>query len=133
MGRKALCDLSFIKEICDNLRTNKKKFKGQLDLESENGPPKEGKKIKEIRRLLVSKASEKKSKAIKGKKRKRSPERFTENSPKRSAPSFDSSSDSASSSSCDESCSDSFDSDNGSEELECTESDASADNNGETQ
>ena len=131
MGRKAICDFSLIKEICEDLRTSKKKFKGKLDLEPENGPPKEGKKIKEVRRLLVSKSNEKKQKAPKAKKRKRSPERFSQNSPKRSIQSSDSSSDSASSS--DESCSDDFDSDGRAQEHECIESDGSADDNGETE
>ena len=126
MGRKALVDYSLIKEICDNLRSTKKKFRGQLDLESENGPPKEGKKVKEVRRLLVTKANEKKSTSSKTKKRKRSPERFTQNSQKCSdTSSEDSSSDTATS--CEESCSDNNDSDN----LD-VESDISADDIGET-
>ena len=126
MGRKALVDYSLIKEICDNLRSTKKKFRGQLDFESENGPPKEGKKVKEVRRLLVSRANEKTSKGQKPKKRKRSPERFTQNSSKCSnSSSEESSSDTATS--CEESCSDNLDSD----DLD-VESEVSANDIGET-
>ena len=134
MGRKALVDYSFIKEICDNLRSTKTKFRGQLDLEPENGPPKEGKKVKEVRRLLVSRANEKTSKGQKPKKRKRiqsAPERFTQNSPKRQNSSSESSSDTASS--CGESCSDDIESDDQAEDLINGESDTSADDNGEAQ
>ena len=80
MGRKALVDYSLIREICDNIRTKKKKFKGKLDLGMENGSSKASKKgSKEIRRLLVTKALEKATKTGKVKKRKRSPDRFTQN------------------------------------------------------
>ena len=54
MGRKALVDYSLIKEICENLRRSKNKFKGQLELDPENGSPKEGKKVKEIKSRMDS-------------------------------------------------------------------------------
>ena len=134
MGRKALVDYSLIKEICENIQTRKKKFKGQLDLEAEHGPTKEGKKVKEIRRLLVSRAYEKKAKTPKPKKRKRSPERFCQNPTKRASPRSSSSSDSTSCS--DEVLSDSVDSDDQSDEPtdlnNSEESDGGADDNEQT-
>ena len=59
MGRKALVDYSLIKEICENLTVTKNKFKGQLQLDPEDGPHKAGKKTEEIKRLLVSGAKKK--------------------------------------------------------------------------
>ena len=79
MGRKALVDFSLIREICENVRTKKKKFKGKLDLGVNNGSTKAAKKgTQEIRRLLVAKAFEKASKKGKIKKKKRQPARFSQ-------------------------------------------------------
>ena len=119
MGRKALVDYSLIREICDKLRSKKKKFKGKLDLGTENGPNTTSKKSsKEIRRLLVTKAFEKASKNRKAKKRKRSPARFTQNQKDCEDTEFCSDSDASSCSS--ESPSSPINSDN---ELEKSESD----------
>ena len=79
MGRKALVDFSLIKEICENLKSNQKKFKGQLDLEPEDGSAKAVKKAKAVKRLLVSAAEKKEKEKIARKKRKKSPERFNQN------------------------------------------------------
>ena len=84
MGRKALVDYSLIKEICDNLTSSKKKFKGQLDLDQENGPAKAGTKTEEVKRLLVSGAKKKnaspaRKKAKKNQARNKSPVRFRQN------------------------------------------------------
>ena len=80
MGRKALVEFSFIKEICENLKSNQKKFKGQLDPNSLNGSTKAGKKTKAIKRLLVSASEKKIQKEPDRKKREKTPERFTQNS-----------------------------------------------------
>ena len=84
MGRKALVDYSLIKEICENLTISKKKFKGQLDLEPDDGSSKAGKKTEEIKRLLVSGAKKKTGSPAKKRKkpnsiRKKSPARFRQN------------------------------------------------------
>ena len=79
MGRKAVVDFAFIKEICENLKSNQKKFKGQLDPNSINGSTKAGPKTKAIKRLLVSAAEKKIPKEPERKKRKKSPERFNQN------------------------------------------------------
>ena len=84
MGRKALVDYSLIKEICENLITSKKKFKGQLDLNPEDEPTKTGKKTEEIKRLLVSRSKTKaespsRKRRRKSPRRKKSPARFQQN------------------------------------------------------
>ena len=86
MGRKALVDYSLIKEICENLTISKKKFKGQLDLDPEDGSTKAGKKTEEIKRLLVSGAKKKSGSPAKKRKKKsparrKSPVRFRQNTP----------------------------------------------------
>ena len=139
MGRKALVDYSLIKEICENLRRSKNKFKGQLELDPENGSPKEGKKVKEIKRLLVSRTLEKKTKEENPRKRKRfnndqkTEKRFcqhAESSEGSSSSGVTSSSDSASS--CDDSASDHSDTDGQTETLITEESDGPGTDNDET-
>ena len=104
MVRKALVDYSLIKEICENLRTKNKKFKGQLDLPADNEPSKKAKKdTKEIRKLLVTKAFEKATKIDKPRKRKRSAARFSQNSRADEKSSSSSESESSSGSRCESS------------------------------
>ena len=86
MGRKALVDYSLIKEICENITTSKKKFKGQLDLDPEDGSTKTGKKTEAIKRLLVSGGKKKSGSPEKKRKKKspaqkQSPVRFRQNTP----------------------------------------------------
>ena len=132
MGRKALVDFSLIKEICENLKSNQKKFKGQLDLEPEDGSTKAVKKAKAVKRLLVSAAEKKDKEKLARKKRKKSPERF------RQAPTEDS--ESSFSSTCPSSDSENattdFESetdDQCQEDVNSGDSDLASDTNGETE
>lgn len=79
MGRKALVDFSLIQEICQDLKFSKNKFKGQLEVD-EDGSAATDKKVKKIKRLLVSGAEKDKScKKRRKQRKKKTPERFRQN------------------------------------------------------
>ena len=133
MGRLALVDFALVKEICENLKVNRKKFKGQLDLGPENGAPKTDKKVKAIKRLLVSGAGGRKSGKPSRKKRKNTPERFRQNTSKQAE--WESTSDSTSTTSESDLTTSEIESgneDGNQEEPDSFESDQNTDTNGET-
>ena len=131
MGRLALVTYSLIKDICEDIKVKKKKFKGKIDLGTENDTPKTAKKdTKEIRKLMVKKAFEKATKPSRGKKRKHSPIRFSQR--EESEPTSDSGSSSDSTSGSSGEISTDGDTEKSGEDTNSGESDGGADTNAET-